>query len=182
MIQVGKSCPRPRTLGLGRHDRVFPGSDRGFCVTAEGTGSSRRRGMSTNSPIDRVLRSTDGSLDDLIQNPPVRPLPELDNQPKRQADAAVLSSKVRRLLSPSQLLSLVGVESTVSPCFLLSRSPVPPAFPSSCDPSPIPNTGPGTVHLLHGGNKSFALMGAATDRSPVRRAASNRKGEPTMHF
>jgi hypothetical protein len=98
---------------------------------ADGTGSSRRRGTSTNAPNDRVLRSTDNSLDDLIQNPPVRPLPTLDNQPKRQADVAVLSSEVRQLVPASQLLSLVGVESAV-PSFVFSLLPL---TGSTCSPS-----------------------------------------------
>jgi hypothetical protein len=122
-------------LVLSRHDRVSPGSDRGFCVAAEGTGSSRRRGTTTNAPNDRVLRSTDGSLDDLIQHFAILPFPALDNQPKSQADVAVVSSDDVGWC----LLSLVGMESAV-PSFVFSRPPLTRSLcsPSSCHPSPIP--------------------------------------------
>jgi hypothetical protein len=63
-----KSRLRPRTRGLSRHVAVSHGSDRGLCVGVQAT-DSNRRSTSTNALNDRVLRSTDGSLDGLIRNP-----------------------------------------------------------------------------------------------------------------
>jgi hypothetical protein len=54
--------------GLSRYVAVSQGSNRGPCVVAQATGSNRR-GTSTNALNDRVLRSTDSSLDGLIRSP-----------------------------------------------------------------------------------------------------------------
>jgi hypothetical protein len=63
---------RRRMRALSRHAGVFHGSDRGFFVGAEATGS-KRRGTSTNALNDRVLRSTDSSLDGMIRCASVAP-------------------------------------------------------------------------------------------------------------
>jgi hypothetical protein len=56
--------------GLSRYVAVSQGSNRGLCVVAQAT-DSNRRGTSTNALNDRVLRSTDSSLDGLIRSPSV---------------------------------------------------------------------------------------------------------------
>jgi hypothetical protein len=122
-----KSRLRPRMRGLSRHVAVSQGSNRGLCVVAHATGSNRR-GTSTNALNDRVLCSTDSSLDGLIRSPS---LPHWTINRKGEPTMHFCKCTTGVAL-------LLWVVSAVPSSFRAPAHPFPLFSLSSCDPGPTP--------------------------------------------
>jgi hypothetical protein len=126
--------PTTSNAGLEPSRRVSHGSDRGFCVAAEGMDSN---GTSTNAPIGprpSQHRRFSRGLD-------FKPAcPYRTRQPTEKTSRHCIA--VERYVGCCPLRSRCRLLALNRPfhlsCLLISRSPVSPAHPSSCDPSQAP--------------------------------------------